>query len=193
LLGTQTQLLFICSFSAGRLGKSKWIHHDQRSTIMVSFRASHEGHFDDTLELTFEHFQTSQRFVIIRRLHAIVGSNDDRDTLKPSAPYTKRKSIRIPLEGEIISELRPSTWSETKWAVFLPIYKIPRDLIKVANSRNGLKLVKTKFMPASFSEKTYGRHFQVMLHIEEDQRTSVIDMVFSQITTNERCYVVSLQ
>ena len=137
---------------------------------MVAFQASHEGHFDDTLELTFEHCQTRQRFAIIRRLRAIVGSNEDRETLKPSAPYKRRKYVRIPLEGRIISETRPSMWSETKWAVSLPEYKMPRDLIKAASSQDGLELVKAKFMPAFFTEKTYGRHFQVMLHIEEEKR-----------------------
>jgi helicase MOV-10 len=114
--------------------------------------------------------QRSQRFSITRQIRATVGSVDDQDRLKPKAPYRRHKFVALPLEGRIISSLRPPTWTETKWVVFLPEYEAHSSLIKAAYGHDGRKVVTRNFMPSVFNDKTYGRHFQYMLWIEEEQR-----------------------
>lgn len=150
---------------------------------MITFSPSHEGRYEETLELTFHDMQRGQRFSITRQIRATVGSKSDHENLKPKAPYAKRKFVPLPIEGRIISPLRPPTWTETVWATFLPEYEAPSDLIKAAYGRDGLKVVRRNFMPSVFNEKTYGKHFQYVIWIEEEQRRSIILSYILYIST----------
>jgi helicase MOV-10 len=152
------------------LGRSKWIDLGVELLIAITFKPSYEGRHEETLELTFQDVPRSQQFSITRQIRATVGSVDDQDRLKPKAPYRRHKSVALPLEGRIISPLRPPTWTETKWTVVLPEYKAHSSLIKAAYGHDGRKVVTRNFMPAVFNNKTHGRHFQNMLWIEEEQR-----------------------
>lgn len=145
----------------------------QGRSIKITFRPSFEGRYEDTLELTFHDVSRSQQFSITRQIRAIVGSRDDQEDLKPKAPYTRRRYVPLPLEGRIISPLRPPTWTETKWVTSLPEYKAPKALIQAAYGPDGRRVVTQRFMPSVFNEETYGRSFQNVLWIEEEQRRLV--------------------
>jgi helicase MOV-10 len=137
---------------------------------MVTFRPSYEGRFEETLELTFRDVRRSQRFSVTRQIRGTVGSINDHEYLKPKAPYSRRRFVPVALKEHVISPLRPPTWTETKWVVSLPEYAAPSALIKAAYGHDGCKVVTRNFMPPVFNEKTYGKHFQCLLWIEEEQR-----------------------
>lgn len=166
VVANRIQLIFLSSFSITPPSGSRWIRSGRRFLLTVTFNASYEGRYEDTLELHFHEMQHNQRFSITRQLRATVGSVIDQENLKPKAPYSRRKSAALPLDGRIISPLRPPTWTETKWTITLPQFKVPKDLNQAINSSA------QNFVPSSLSEKTYGRRFQVLLWIEEEQRRS---------------------
>jgi helicase MOV-10 len=89
----------------------------------------------------------------------------DQEHLKPKAPYVKRRFVPLPFEGPIIP-----TWTETKWTIHLPEYKAPDAIIKAAYGHDGRKVVARNFMPSVLNDRTYARHFQYLLWIEEEQR-----------------------
>ena len=156
------------SFSATLLGKSRWVSSGRERLISISFAPSYEGRYEETLELTFR--DRNHQFSITRQIRATVGSKMDQEHLKPKAPYVKRRFVPLPLEGPIISPLRPPTWTETKWTIHLPEYKAPDAIIKAAYGHDGRKVVARNFMPSVLNDRTYARHFQYLLWIEEEQR-----------------------
>ena len=159
------------SFSATIPGISRWIRTGRALSIIITFSPSYEGRHEDTLEIDFLDVRHYQRFSITRQLRATVGSRTDQEVLKPKAPYVRRKSVPLPLDGPIISPLRPPTWTETKWTTSLDQYGAPSNLIKATNNRrDGPKVIAQRFMPSVFNEQTYGRHFQILLWVEEEQR-----------------------
>lgn len=178
------------SFSATLVGKSRWINPWRELSITIVFRPSYEGRYEETLELTFHDVRRNERFSIARRIRATVGSIDDQNYLKPKAPYIRRRSVPLPLDGPIIAPLRPPTWTETKWVVFLPEYEAPSSLINAAYGFDGRKVVARNFMPSVFNEKTYGRHFQYMLWIEEEQRrlTPQLYVSISDVLADTACF-----
>jgi helicase MOV-10 len=139
-------------------------------SITITFNPSYEGRHEDTLELNFQDVVRNEQFSITRRLRAVVGSRSDQQMLKPKAPFVKRKFVPLPLEGTIISPLRPPTWSETKWVTFLSEYKAPIELINAAYPPHGRKVDTRSLVPPVLNENTYGRRFQNLLWIEEEQR-----------------------
>jgi helicase MOV-10 len=167
-------LIANASFSATLLGEGRRISNSRPRTIVVIFHPSYEGRYEDTLELFFNDKRRRQRFAITRRIRAVVGCNDDHEQLKPTKPYGKRKWTPLKLDGPVIPSLRPPTWTATKWRVRLPDFKIPAALIKDAFVRDGRRTVKQRHMPAAFEPSTYGKHFQTMLFIEEEQRRSIL-------------------
>jgi helicase MOV-10 len=141
--------------------------------MVITFHPAFEGRYEDTLELYFHDVRLRTQFAITRRICATVGRKEDHELLKPKSPYTKKKSKPLKLEGAVFSYLRPPTWTGTKWRVSLPAFDPPKALIKTAFGPNGDHLVRRKFMPATFDTQTYGKHFQVMVHIEDEQKRCV--------------------
>jgi hypothetical protein len=157
-------------------GPARWINNGQPRSLVITFHPSYAGRYQDILELVFFDIIKKQRFLITRRICAIVGSKDDHEYLKAKSPYIKRQSTRLHFEGLIIRSLRPPTWSRTKWTVGLPEFKAPDDLIHAAYRPDGKSASRkaiSKFVPPSFNQATYGKCFQVMLYIEEEQIRSV--------------------
>lgn len=164
------------SFSADLEGdSSRRIRSGHGRSITITFIPCYEGRHEEVLELTFQDIRRNRRFSIARRIRATVGSLGDQEQLKAKGPYHRRKFVPLPIEGPIISPLRPPTWTETKWVTYLPEYEAPGPLIKAAyGSGNARKIVTQRFMPAVFNEKSYGRHFQTLLWIEEEQRKCAV-------------------
>ncbi|KDQ60007.1 hypothetical protein JAAARDRAFT_593478 [Jaapia argillacea MUCL 33604] len=163
------------SFSATLVGKSQSIEQSSTRSALVLFHPSYEGRYEDTVEFLFHDTRGDERFVITRRVTAIVGSEEDYDLLKPSAPYAK--PIVRPLEPEelVIPGLRPPTWSDVRFRNPLPEYPPPKDLIDAAYGRNGWKEVKSRFLPRIFDVISHAKWFQVLLHIEEEKQRRNLD------------------
>lgn len=166
----------LARFSATLIGKSRMIPSNRPRTIVVAFHPAYSGRYEDTLELAFHDVERRHRFVITRRVHAIVGSQDDHQQLKPKAPYSKKKYTPFEHTGWIVPSLRPPTWSATKWAIMLPSFNIPNDLIKAAFDRTprAAHAAMKSLLPQSFNQDTYGRFFQSIVYIEEEQLRSAI-------------------
>ncbi|KAJ6608222.1 P-loop containing nucleoside triphosphate hydrolase protein [Mycena sp. CBHHK59/15] len=169
-------------FSVSLAGKSKWVRHNEARTIAVKFFPSFDGEYEDVLELLFLDVGTKRRFLITRKIRAVVGSQEDYDQLKPKSAYSRRKPAPFQFNGPIIRSLRPPTWGPIQWVGRLQEYKPPDDLIRVAfgsqagpNSRAIMAGVR-QFLPPSFTPNTYGKHFQVMLYIEDEQMKQDLDM-----------------
>ncbi|THG94461.1 hypothetical protein EW026_g7015 [Hermanssonia centrifuga] len=154
-------------FSATLLGNGKVIRPEAPRIVSVTFHPSFGGRYEDTLELTFRDLSNKQQFVITRRIYAIVGSQEDYDRLKPKSAFVKPKPAIYEQPKRIIRVFRPPTWSYTKWVVELPEFKAPQDLIDAAFGPRRRTSV-NPYMP-KFSVLSYGRFFQVLLWIEEEQ------------------------
>ena len=124
---------------------------------------------------------TGQQFVITRSIRAIVGSQEDHERLRATAPYARvtpqaaharpRKLVRV---------VRPSTWSYTKWKVRLGEYKIPGEISAAAFGPHARAAIK-QFLPRLGLE-SYARFFQVLLWVEEEQMRYVVSYYYLPFT-----------
>lgn len=138
--------------------------------VFVTMHGSFPGHFKDTLELVFFNIDDSSKFIITRKVEGTVGSKDDHDLLRATAPYQRRKTAKFSPVGPIVPSNRPPAWTKTRWVQTLPPFHPPRRLILAAATPNkGALLAVKRFMPAQFNINTYGSWFQVLLHLEEDR------------------------
>ncbi|KAJ7154607.1 RNA helicase [Mycena filopes] len=180
---TRFGVLNHCRFQVTLAGKSRWLNHNQARTVSAEFHpSSDDGKYEDVLELVFLDILSKQRFLITRKLCAVVGSQDDYQQLKPKSAYQRRKLAPFQFDGPIIRSLRPPTWGPIKWTSRLDEYKSPDPLIQAAfdghagsSTRKILEAVK-QFLPDVFSLNTYADHFQAMLYIEDEQMRRDLEM-----------------
>ncbi|KAJ3819685.1 RNA helicase [Lentinula raphanica] len=167
-------------FSAELVG-SRFITPGHPRFLNVTFQPSYAGRYEDRLELVFRNQTTRSRFVIQRRLVAIVGDKDDHDQIQPSAPYTRRnKRVLLNLDGPIRRGQRPPTWTKTKWVTVLPKFDVPsqiRDVLykQVASKRKDILALVKEMLPSQFNLTTYGSYFQLLLFLEEEQEKQNLD------------------
>ncbi|KAF8206083.1 P-loop containing nucleoside triphosphate hydrolase protein [Mycena galopus ATCC 62051] len=169
-------------FTAILAGKSRWVKHEEARTLSVKFHPSFDGEYKDVLELVFLDTTARQRFLITRKLFAVVGSKEDHQQLKPKSVYSRRKTAPFQFDGPIIRSLRPPTWGPANWTSRLPPFDPPADLIQVAFGPQSGSKTKTvlqavrQFLPPTFTLNTYAQHFQVMLYIEGEQMKQDLEM-----------------
>ncbi|KAJ7266375.1 P-loop containing nucleoside triphosphate hydrolase protein [Mycena haematopus] len=189
-------------FSTNLVGKSRWVKHEEARTLSVEFHPSFDGEYTDVLELVFLDTSTRQRFLITRKLCAVVGSKEDHQRLKPKSAYSRRKPAPFQFDGPIVRSLRPPTWGPSNWTARLPAFDPPADLIQVAfgshsgsSTKTVLQAVK-QFLPSTFTLNTYAQHFQVMLYIEGEQMKRDLEMYAmtdAEIRPNPPRYDVEVQ
>ncbi|KAF7378134.1 RNA helicase [Mycena sanguinolenta] len=189
-------------FTVNLVGKSRWVKHEEARTLSVKFHPSFDGEYRDVLELVFLETLTRQRFLITRKLCAVVGSKEDHQQLKPKTPYSRPKPAPFQFDGPIVRSLRPPTWAPSNWTARLPPFDPPADLIQVAfgshsgnNAKNVLQAVR-QFLPPTFTLNTYAQHFQVMLYIEGEQMRQDLEMynmIDVEIKPNHPRYDVEVQ
>lgn len=165
------------SFSCQLESEYRWITSKRSLTIRLHFCSSLEGRFNDTVELVLFSTAERTRFVITRDLRATAGDPHAHEVLRPIAPYKREPRTRIPFTGFVTRSLRPPTWTPTKWAHKLPEFLPPKEIItaiygtkpeiRLQNLESTLVIAR-QFMPASLDLKTYQRHFDVLLYIEEE-------------------------
>jgi len=161
-------------FSASLIG-SQWINPGRPRILTVTFHPSYPGRYEDVIELVFWDRKERRRFIIHRRVSAIVGNKEDHELLKPKSPYVRqRKRIPLRIDGPIKKSLRPVTWTKTKWTTTLSRFEVPMQVTDVLYKRGirsrkeTLELVKG-LIPSAFTAATYGKRFQLMLYLEEEQ------------------------
>ena len=138
----------------------------------MTFHSSYIGRFEDALELEFYDVHRKERFVILRRVIAVVGLAEDYEFLKPKGPY--RRPVFVPLgpEPKAIPTARPPTWSKVNWAVRLPEFPVPKWMSEALNTTDRKKSTAQirQRLPAVFNMETYGKYWGTILHAEEWQQ-----------------------
>ncbi|EKM56518.1 uncharacterized protein PHACADRAFT_160043 [Phanerochaete carnosa HHB-10118-sp] len=158
--------------SASLMNMQKSIERGTKHAVSFELKFSFEGQHEYTLDFTFRKVipgsRTAEQFVITRQIRVVVGSPDDHERLKPTAPYSKaqpKAAYRKP--RRVIRVTRPSVWSYTKWKVTLPEYRPPEDIIEAAFGPHP-KAALRQYVP-HLSLETYSVFFQALLWIEEEQ------------------------
>ncbi|KAF9443543.1 hypothetical protein P691DRAFT_787924, partial [Macrolepiota fuliginosa MF-IS2] len=125
-----------------------------------------------TLALIFTELQQQRNtFIITRKVFATIGDPELHDRLKPEAPYTRHRGPKMNTSGRILPSTRPPEWSKSHWVERLPKYDVPAYVIEAAfgkQSRNAVGNIK-RLMPAVFNTQSYGKWFQYLLYVEEEQ------------------------
>jgi helicase MOV-10 len=130
------------------------------------------GRSNDRIQIVFVDTALQTQFVITRPLAAVVGNKADLDLTKPSAPYKPRTRTKQEPEKEIAHGIKPPQIAGIKWVVNLPQAFIPPRLEAVLGNQNRVVVVqdlKVTWLPETLNSETYGRHFTVLLHVEEAQ------------------------
>ena len=138
--------------------------------LAVNFRQLHHGHFEDRIDLVFEDTTLGQRFVVSRPMRAIVGSQQDYDLLRPTAPYTPRKRSKREAETEVVPGVVPESTNVIPWVVKLPFADIPDSLtLTLSNGsiREVMRALQHVSLPRVLTTDTYNRHFNILLWVEE--------------------------
>lgn len=130
------------------------------------------GRSNDRLEIVFLDTTLQTQFVITRSLVAVVGSKADWELTKPSSPYKPKKRTKREPEKEVTSGIKPPQLADIKWVVDLPQALVPHDLevlLEGPRMKDVVDTLKQTWLPGAFNSETYGRHFKILLHVEETQ------------------------
>ncbi|KAF8522660.1 P-loop containing nucleoside triphosphate hydrolase protein [Gautieria morchelliformis] len=130
------------------------------------------GRSNDRVEIVFVDMALQTQFVITRPLLAVVGNKADLDLVKPSSPYTPKIRTKQEPEKDITPGIKPPQLADINWTVSLPQAFIPPRLEAILNNQRGVILVqnlKVSWLPGTLNSETYGRHFKVLIHVEEAQ------------------------
>jgi len=138
----------------------------------VNFRQSHNGRYEDRVEIIFEDEGLGQQFVIVRPVRAIVGSQADHDLLRPKAPFVPRKRTARKPETEVLPGIPPPALNTIPYVVKLSLAAIPKNLsqtLSTGSSSDVVGRVRRIFLPKTWDSTTYSRHFKYLIWIEEHQ------------------------
>ncbi|KAG8930545.1 hypothetical protein FRC02_004060 [Tulasnella sp. 418] len=134
------------------------------------------GRYEDRTELVFEDTTLRQRFVITRPVKAIVGVAADMAMLQPTAPYVRPTPVvvtRAP-ETNVIEGIRPPALAAIEWVGRLPEAHVPlyvRDALEDGSVGDKVGRVRRTLLPQNLNSDTYGRHWKMLLWIEEIRET----------------------
>ncbi|KAI5120593.1 hypothetical protein M0805_008071 [Coniferiporia weirii] len=148
----------------------------QKGAVVVTFDSRGErGRFEDRAELVFEDPSLKRRFSITRPLVAIVGVKEDYEALKARAPYVRpKRKLQEPI-AEVTRGIPPPSIAAITWTVRLLEYKAPEALVRLAFNEGEATpsqiatRVRTALLPDKLDKETYGRHFSMLLWIEEER------------------------
>ena len=165
--------MVLSSFSPEEITLPKRIWFQRPFNLRITFDPrSNQGRFRDRLELVFLDTMIQTQFVITRPLVAIVSSQADWDLTKPSAPYQpKLKGTQQP-EKEVIPGIKPPQIADIEWVVDLPQAPIPKmveEMLGKSNPKIVLRDLQRTWLPRELNSESYGRHYKVLLHVEEAQ------------------------
>ena len=158
-------------FSVGVTGPRRDISNLRPLNLVIGFKQSFIGWYQDRLELIFEDVQLKKRFIITRTLKAIVGNKTEHEQLQPKAPYVPRsRSNRTPVLN-VVEGIKPLTTSVIPYVGPLPRAHIPNRLITILSGKESQAKITTQiknyFLPRVLDSATYAQHFKHLLWIEE--------------------------
>lgn len=136
------------------------------------FKEAYIGRYQDRVELQFEDEQLKKTFIISRTVRAIVGDRTAHEELKARAPYVSRVRANRQEEKKVTEGAPPSSLNAIPYVTKLPPANIPSHLLATLSisshpTNENLKTIQRSFLPSLLSTETHGRHFKVLLWIEE--------------------------
>ncbi|KAG9103867.1 hypothetical protein FRC06_007396 [Ceratobasidium sp. 370] len=147
-------------------------------SLTIYFRPlGHRGHFSDRLELNLHDTSLNKSFTITRPLRATVGNAADLELLRPTAPYVRpTRRPRRDREEHLVEGIKPPG-QQIEWVVSLPRANIPGPLRGILESRSTVseKAERVRQLPGMQGGLTgaggsgYGRFWETILHVEENQ------------------------
>ena len=138
----------------------------------VLFSAEFNGRYDDRLEIIFEDQALGQRFAIVRRLQAIVGSKADHALLKPKSPYVPRIRDLRETATDVVPGVTPPALKAIPYVVKLaesPIPKALADVLSKGAPQQRAGNIQRLFLPETWNSSSYGRHMKHLIWTEEFQ------------------------
>ncbi|KAI0371390.1 P-loop containing nucleoside triphosphate hydrolase protein [Pilatotrama ljubarskyi] len=185
------------SFTASIIGEARKLVLGQVIRIHVTFRQTQRGRYQGRLELTLQ--DASQRaFIIIRQLYAVVGNKEDHELLKAVAPYVHRRPAKWQPDTSTVEGQRPPALDVVKWARPLPQSAIPARLaqaLSVRSTREAVEAIRTAHLPSALSVTTHGRHFQILLWVEEQRLVEdlrMYDLADTSFTKEGQLYILAV-
>lgn len=148
-------------------------------TGTVKLNEDHYGRYEDRLEVLLEDQKLQQRFVIVRRLRAIVGNKEDHELLKPQTPFVPKKRFARQPETDVIAGIMPSTTRAISYTVALGKANIPQGLLDSLLGGSFFEIlgrVKRIHLPHRQASDTYSRQFKTLLWVEE-YRMGYVDCI----------------
>ncbi|TFK28518.1 RNA helicase [Coprinopsis marcescibilis] len=142
------------------------------ATIQYNFQRHFLGRYGDHIEMIFQNVHSKERFMIRRRVDAIVGDEDEHDKLKASAPYVQQAKPERQPETCVVEGVPPPSLKNRDYQVTisrLPQAPVPHYIAAIppgATFRQQLAQVQT-FHPTYFDINTYTTHFRNLLWFEE--------------------------
>ncbi|KAG9124505.1 hypothetical protein FRC07_011359 [Ceratobasidium sp. 392] len=147
-------------------------------SLSVYFRPlGHRGYFSDRIEFNLHDTSLNKSFTITRPLRATVGNAADLELLRPVAPYVRpARRPRRDREEHLVEGIKPPG-HQIEWVVSLPRAIMPPPLRGILESRSTVseKTERVRQLPGMQAGLTgaggsgYGRFWETMLHIEENQ------------------------
>ena len=168
------------------IGKGKKLQPRFPKKVAIKFLPSYEGRYEDTVEFVFSDAKRKEQFVITRRIAAIVGSEEDHKRLQPKEPYVRPSAKEYERPRRVVPGERPPTWAHTKWAVKLPLFPAPQNLIDAAFGPRPSANVKP-FIPEPLNLKNYAKRWQALIWIEEE-KMEWVDFFFQMFSGSLALY-----
>ncbi|KAI0062690.1 P-loop containing nucleoside triphosphate hydrolase protein [Artomyces pyxidatus] len=167
---------------------------EARVTVILRQSALGPGRFEDRLEMTFEDAALGERFVVIRRMKATVGSQADYDLLKPSRPYIARPRSQRQAETDIVPGPPAPALGTIKWSAPLPQAFIPKTITSALFAGSVSDIIgelRQSVLPAVLNAETHARHFKSLIWIEENRMEhdlQIYDIDDAQLTKYNQYY-----
>lgn len=146
------------------------VTRESPAVLSVTFKAKHNGRYDDRLELVFQNTTSNKKFMIARTYRAAVGNRTNHVVLRPSAPYEPYDPLlRAPIRVLIPAIPLPAL-NLIPWRGRLPLNPIPDLLRRILTSNAQSRIdsdVQKHYMPGVLNEETHTKHFKALLWCEE--------------------------
>ncbi|KAI0747144.1 P-loop containing nucleoside triphosphate hydrolase protein [Daedaleopsis nitida] len=151
-------------------------------SIVLPVRLCHtaRGQFGGVLELEFQN-DGPRTFVMTRSLRCVIGEAADRDLLRPSTQYVRRRRAPWHKNAPVVCGDRPPALNATPWVKKLTRARIPSDLdhmLKTQPPEKVIAHVLRTYMQSSIA-LTKGNHemtFRAMTWIEEARAVEDLHM-----------------
>ncbi|KAI0690995.1 P-loop containing nucleoside triphosphate hydrolase protein [Cerioporus squamosus] len=144
--------------------------------FLVTFRHTQLGRYDARLEFTFQ--AAGGTFVIARRLLVAVGDYDERELLKPVAPFVRSRRMHWSVDGPVLQGVAPPR-ERMNWRRQLHHFPIPGELAEILQMRSPQDIIdrlRERCFHNELSQANHLDYFATLLWIEEHRMAEDLRM-----------------